>query len=123
MTREEIVAGLTVAYAVARVDGFADEEAATLMKEIKSFKFAKDPAEVQDVIDRYNRMSTLEAINIISQANEAARKEVHALLIFTLLADGEISVKEEGAYALMQNILNLPVVPTYDEAKEILGFE
>lgn len=122
MTKEEIVAALTVAYGVAHVDGMADAETAVLVKEINSFKFAKDPAEVQDVLDRYKRMSVRQGINIIAEADEAARKEAHALIVFTLYGDGEASEREMGAYLLMKEICNLPEM-NYEEAKAILCFE
>ena len=43
MTKTEIIAAMTVAYGVANVDGLKEDEAAMLIKELKSYKFANDP--------------------------------------------------------------------------------
>ena len=120
MTRDEIVAALTVAYGVAYVDGMTNDETEMLLREIKSFKFANDPAEVQDVIDRYKRMSIRQGINIIAAADEDASKEAHALILYTVAGDGELSDMAKGAFTLMKDICNLPEINSIEEAKAIL---
>ena len=48
MTKTEIIAAMTVAYGVANVDGLKEDEAAMLIKELKSYKFANDPEQYQE---------------------------------------------------------------------------
>ncbi len=122
MTKTEIVAAMSVAYGVAYVDGMNDDETGMLVKEIKAYKFSNDPQQVQEVIDRYKQMSIREAINIIAEADEAARKEAHALTLYAMCADGEASEKEQGAFKLMKDICNFPPIADLAEAKAILGF-
>ena len=119
MTKETLAATLNVAYAVAVVDGFHDDEKAVLAKELASYKLSDDDA--KQVLALYNEMPVLKAINIIAGADEAVRKEAHALIVYTCIADGEASEKELGAYNLIRSICNLPAVEA-DEARQILGF-
>ena len=119
MTKETLAATLNVAYGVAGVDGFHDDEKAVLVKELASYKLSDEDAHA--VIERYGDMSILEAINIIAAADEDVRKEAHALIVFTSIADGEASEKELGAYQLVKTICNLPAI-NVDEARQILGF-
>ena len=119
MTKETLAATLNVAYGVAGVDGFHDDEKAILVKELASYKLSDEDAKA--VLARYSEMSILEAINIIAGADEDVRKEAHALIVFTCIADGEASEKELGAYNLVKAICNLPDIDV-DEARQILGF-
>ena len=41
---------MTVAYGVANVDGLKEDEAAMLIKELKSYKFANDPEQYQEAV-------------------------------------------------------------------------
>ena len=119
MTKETLAATLNVAYGVAGVDGFHDDEKAILAKELASYKLSDEDA--KEVLALYNEMPVLQAINIIAGADEATRKEAHALIVFTCIADGEASEKELGAYNLVKAICNLPDL-NVDEARQILGF-
>jgi len=118
MTKETLAAALNVAYAVAGVDGFANEEAAVLAKELQSFNLSDEAA--QEIIEMYTKMPVLKALNIIAVADEDVRKEAHALVVYSCIADSA-SEKEIGAYTLVKHICNLPDI-TVDEAKQILGF-
>lgn len=122
MTKTEIIAAMTVAYGVANVDGLKEDEAAMLIKELKSYKFANDPEQYQEAIANYKKMPVREGINIIAVADEAARKEAHALTIYAMCADGDASDHEVGAYRLMKEICNFPPIEDLAEAKAILGF-
>ena len=122
MTKTEIIAAMTVAYGVANVDGLKEDEAAMLIKELKSYKFANDPEQYQEAIANDKKMPVREGINIIAQADEAARKEAHALTIYAMCGDGEASDHEVGAYRLMKDICNFPPIEDLAEAKAILGF-
>ena len=122
MTKTEIIAAMTVAYGVANVDGLKEDEAAMLIKELKSYKFANDPEQYQEAIANYKKMPVREGINIIAVADEAARKEAHALTIYAMCGDGEASDHEVGAYRLMKDICNFPPIEDLAEAKAILGF-
>lgn len=122
MTKTEIIAAMTVAYGVANVDGLKEDEAAMLIKELKSYKFANDQEQYQEALANYKKMPVREGINIIAQADEAARKEAHALTIYAMCGDGEASDHEVGAYRLMKDICNFPPIEDLAEAKAILGF-
>ena len=122
MTKTEIIAAMTVAYGVANVDGLKEDEAAMLIKELKSYKFANDPEQYQEALANYKKMPVLEGINVIAQADEAARKEAHALTIYAMCGDGEASDHEVGAYRLMKDICNFPPIEDLAGAKAILGF-
>ena len=65
MTKETLAATLNVAYAVAVVDGFHDDETAVLAKELASYKLSDDDA--KQVLALYNEMPVLKAINIIDE--------------------------------------------------------
>ena len=119
MTKETLAATLNVAYGVAGVDGFHDDEKTILAKELASYNLPDEDAKA--VLARYNEMPILEAINIVAAADEAVRKEAHALIVYTCIADGEASEKELGAYQLVKVLCNLPAVDV-DEARQILGF-
>lgn len=118
MTKQELVATLNVAYAVAGVDGFSDEEKQVLAKELLSYKLPEEDNQL--IMQAYNEMTILEAVNIIAQANEDVKKEAHALIVYTCISD-DSSELEKGAYSLMRLICALPEVD-YEEAKRILGF-
>ena len=119
MTKETLAAALNVAYGVAGVDGFAEEERQILAEEIKSYNLSQEDA--QAVIDLYQEMPVLQALNIIAASDDATRKEAHALIVFSCLADGNASEQEQGAYELVKNLCNLPDMPV-EEARQILGF-
>ncbi|MBQ7631856.1 MAG: hypothetical protein IJS82_03750 [Paludibacteraceae bacterium] len=119
MTKETLAATLNVAYGVAVVDGFHEDEKTILAKELASYKLSDEDAKA--VLALYNEMPVLQAINIIAGADEDVRKEAHALIVFTCIADGEASEKELGAYNLVKALCNLPAVDV-DEARQILGF-
>ena len=122
MTKTEIIAAMTVAYGVANVDGLKEDEAAMLIKELKYYQLANDPEQYQEALANYKKMPVREGINIIAQADEAARKEAHALTIYAMCGDGEASDHEVGAYRLMKEICNFPPIEDLAEAKAILGF-
>ena len=118
MTKQELVATLNVAYGVDGVDGFSEEEKEVLAKELLSYKLAEE--DNQEIMQAYNEMALLDAVNIIAQASEEVRKEAHALIVYTCISD-ESSDAERGAYTLMKCLCGLPAVD-YEEAKQILGF-
>lgn len=119
MTKQELAATLNVAYAVASVDGFADEEKDQLVKELASYNLS---AEDNDLIVRaYEEMSILEAVNTIAQANEEVKKEASALIIYAIISDRNTTDLETGAHRLMVKLLDLPMVD-FDEAQRLLGF-
>ena len=119
MTKETLAATLNLAFGVAAVDGFHDDEKEILAKELKSYNLSGDDAE--HVIAIYQNMSVLKALNIIAGADDDVRKEAHALIVFTIIADGEASDKELGAYELVKALCDLPPMEV-EEARRILGF-
>jgi hypothetical protein len=119
MTKQELAATLNVAYAVAGVDGFADEEKDQLAKELASYNLSEEDNNL--IIQAYNEMSILEAVNIIAQANEDVKKEASALIIYAIIADRNATEMETGAHRLMVKLLDLPLIE-FEEAQRILGF-
>jgi formate-dependent phosphoribosylglycinamide formyltransferase (GAR transformylase) len=119
MKLQNIAAAMNIAYAVVRVDEFADEEANVLAAEIKSFNMDDDQR--ARLVEAYKEMSIIQAIAIISNADQADKREAEALTVVALLGDGELSDKEIGAYTLMASILGFEGIK-YEEARQILGF-
>ena len=119
MKLQNIAAALNIAYAVVRVDGFADEDADVLAKEIKSFNMSDEQR--QNLVQAYKEMSILQAVAIISNAEQADKLEAEALTVVALLADNELSEKEIGAYTLMGSILGFQGLK-YEDARRVLGF-
>ena len=119
MKLKNIAAALNIAYAVVRVDGFADAEADVLAKEIKAFNMSDEDR--QYVVNLYKEMSIFQAISLIGTSEEADKLEAEALTVVALLADDVLSDKEVGAYTLMGSILGFKGLK-YDEARRVLGF-
>ena len=119
MKLQNIAAAMNIAYAVVRVDEFADEEANVLAAEIKSFNMDDDQR--ARLVEAYKEMSIIQAIAIISNADQADKREAEALTVVALLGDGELSDQEVGAYKLMASILGFEGIK-YDDARRILGF-
>ena len=119
MNTKTLAAALTVAYAVAKVDGFADQETATLAKEMKSYNLSDEQKD--RVLALYKEMSTFEAITIIRESSQEDTNEAEALTILTLLADNEVSDKEIGALKLMGTLCGFKGMDV-EEAHRVIGF-
>ena len=119
MNIQTLAAAMNIAYAVVRVDGFADEESAILAKEVASYNLSDEQRE--RVIEAYKQMNIRQAISIILESKPEDKREAEALTIVALFGDDELSDKEAGAFVLMSHILGFEGLK-YDEARRIVGF-
>lgn len=110
---------MNVAYGVAYADEMTDSEWAVFNNEMKSFNLNEE--QTKFVVDRFKSMDILEAINILRYADDGTRDEAQALAIVTMLADGDLSDKELGAFKLMTNLCRFREM-TIEEAHSIIGF-
>lgn len=119
MNTRNLAAAMNIAYAVAAVDNATDDEKAVLLKEMKSFNLTED--QVKNLLDTYNEMSAFKAIEYIRESDDATKKEAQALTIIAMIADGELSDKEIGAFKLVCKLCGFGAM-TLEEAHAQLGF-
>lgn len=110
---------MNVALSVARRDEMSDKEWDALFSELTSFQITNEEKEA--VIKECCEMPTIEAINILRASDTNTRREAQALTIITMLADGEFSDREKGAWGLMYELCSFEKM-SVEEAHKILGF-
>lgn len=119
MNTQTLAAALNLAWAVASRDGMSDSEWAVMAKEMGTFNLTTEQHE--RVTKMFKEMDELEAINIIRNADSATRREAQALIILTIIGDGDLSDKEAGAYTLMKLLCKFDEMDI-DEAHRVIGF-
>lgn len=119
MNRKTLAAAMKVALSVARRDEMSDKEWEALFRELTSFQLTKE--EKDAVANEFCEMPTIEAVNILRAADADTRREAQALTIITMLADGEFSDREKGAWGLMYELCSFEKM-SVEEAHKILGF-
>lgn len=119
MNQKTLAAALNVAWVVAKQDEMSDKEWDAIKQELKSFKLSSE--QYDSVIEQFKQMDPIEAINILRCSDTDTRREAQALTIVTMIADGELSDKELGAFSLMANLCSFEKM-TVEEAHKILCF-
>lgn len=119
MNQKTLAAALNVAWVVAKQDEMSDKEWDALNQELKSYNLTSE--QFNSVIEQFKQMDPIEAINILRASDPDTRREAQALTVITMIADGELSDKELGAWGLMVNLCSFEKM-TIEEAHKILGF-
>ena len=119
MNTQTLAAALNLAWAVASRDGMEDSEWAVMIKEMKSFNMTDE--QVDRVTKMFKEMDVLDAVKIIRDADTATRREAQALIILTVIGDGDLSDKEAGAFLLMKLLCQFDDMDI-ETAHRVIGF-
>lgn len=119
MNTQTLAAALNLAWAVASRDGMEESEWAVMIKEMKSFNMTDE--QVDRVTKMFKEMDVLDAVKIIRDADTATRREAQALIILTVIGDGDLSDKEAGAFLLMKLLCQFDDMDI-ETAHRVIGF-
>ena len=119
MNTQTLAAALNLAWAVASRDGMGDSEWAVMIKEMKSFNMTDE--QVDRVTKMFKERDGLDAVKIIRDADTATRREAQALIILTVIGDGDLSDKEAGAFLLMKLLCKFDDMDI-ETAHRVIGF-